>query len=234
MIMKLKSVLLIPLMLLMFFSSGAQDLQQLIKSIRQKMSGIQDYTATGKMKTNVSFLKVPVAKIKLFYKAPDQIRIKSESGVSFIPKGAVNMNVGSVIQDQNFMVIDAGTDQIDGIPVKVARLLPNDPNGDIILSTLYIDPVRQLILKSSTTTRDNGTYELKLTYKNYISRGLPDKIVFSFNTKDYKLPKGITFDFDDGTSTDKAVKGIKKTKGEAEITLTDYQINKGLGSDVFK
>jgi hypothetical protein len=37
-----------------------------------------------------------------------------------------------------------------------------------------------------------------MTYGKYSSYGLPDKIIFTFNTKEYKLPKGITFDFDDG------------------------------------
>ena len=37
-----------------------------------------------------------------------------------------------------------------------------------------------------------------MSYGKYINYGLPDKVVFSFNTKDYKLPKGISLEFDDG------------------------------------
>jgi hypothetical protein len=35
---------------------------------------VNDYEASGKMKTNVSFLKVPVATIKLYYKKPDKLK----------------------------------------------------------------------------------------------------------------------------------------------------------------
>ena len=45
---------------------------------------------------------------------------------------------------------------------------------------------------------------------NTLLYGLPDKVIFSFNTKDYKLPKGVTFDYDDGAKK-KNLK-IKKEK----------------------
>jgi hypothetical protein len=31
--------------------------------------------------------------------------------------------------------------------------------------------------------------KLEMSYGKYIAYGLPDKVIFSFNTKDYKLPK---------------------------------------------
>jgi hypothetical protein len=77
-------------------------------------------------------------------------------------------------------------------------LLPKDENSDVVLSTLYIDEAQSLIKKSKTTTKDNGTYELEMIYGKYSDYGLADKVIFSFNTKDYKLPKGVTFDYDDG------------------------------------
>ena len=52
------------------------------------------------------------------------------------------------------------------------------------------------------------------------------------NAKDYKLPKGITLEFDD---TDKAVKDkMKGKKGRVEIIYTAYTINTGLSDAIFK
>ncbi|MEL4403004.1 hypothetical protein AAEJ42_22485, partial [Shewanella algae] len=79
----------------------------------------------------------------------------------------------------------------------VIKLLPNTENNDIILSTLYIDESNLVIRKSVTTTRESGTYEMEMYYGKFINYGLPDKVIFSFNTKDYKLPKGITLELDD-------------------------------------
>ena len=212
----------------------AQDINVLVSNARKKLDKVSDYEATGKMKTNVAFLKIPVANIKLYFKKPDKLKLKSEKGVSFVPKGAMSINLNNLFSGNNFTIIDAGADKIDNINVRVAKLLPDDDNSDMVLTTLYIDPVSFLILKSKTTTKENGTYELKMKYSQYAEYGLPDKILFSFNTKDYKLPKGITFDFDDGTSNKAASKAEKPKKGEAEILLSKYIINKGIADDVFK
>jgi hypothetical protein len=90
-----------------------------------------------------------------------------------------------------------------------------------------------LITKAKTTTRENGTYELEFSYGKYADFSLPDKIIFTFNTRDYKLPKGVTFDFDDGTEQEKPKGDLKNKKGRAEITFSSYTINKGVADTLF-
>jgi hypothetical protein len=141
--------------------------------------------------------------------------------------------MNNVLSDQHYTVIDAGTEQTGGVKLRIAKLLPEDDNSEVILSTIYMEEATGLVRKAKTTTRDNGTYELEMTYGKYASFGLPDKIIFSFNTKDYKLPKGMTFDFDDGSAPKKAANG-KPKKGKAEISFSSYIINKGLPESVFK
>jgi outer membrane lipoprotein-sorting protein len=48
------------------------------------------------------------------------------------------------------------------------------------------------------------------------------------------LPKGITFDFDDGSTQKSAAKTNVPKKGEIEIVISKYQINKGISNDIFK
>lgn len=211
----------------------AQDVNVLVQKVKDKMNLVNDYQANGKMKTNVSFLKVPVATVKLYFKKPNRLRIKNEKGISFIPKGAVNMNMSNVLSDGKYSVLDAGNDKIGNTAVKVVKLLPEDDNADVVLSTLYIDVANQVILKTKTTTRDNGTYELEMSYGKYIAYGLPDKIIFSFNTKDYKMPKGVTFDFEDGTKKKTPEEKLKNQKGKMEIAINGYTINKGIADSVF-
>jgi hypothetical protein len=184
------------------------------------------------MKTNVAFLKVPVANITVYFKKPNKLKLKSEKGVSFIPKGAVSINMNSLLESDRFTIIDAGTEKINNVMMRVAKLLPLDDNSDVVLSTVYIDPSNFVICKAKTTTRENGTYELVMTYGKYIAYGLPDRIVFSFNTRDYKLPKGVTFDFDDG-SEKKKPEDLKNKKGKAEIDFNSYSINKGVPDNIF-
>ena len=213
--------------------SSAQEINTLVLKAKQKIEKVNDYQASGKMKTNVTFLKVPIANVKIYFKRPNKLKVKSEKGISFIPKGAVSINMNNILAGNDYTIIDAGIEKLGNVSVRVARLLPNDDNSDVVLSTLYIDAASSLILKAKTTTRDNGTYELEMTYGKYAAYSLPDKIIFSFNTKDYKLPKGITFDFDDGAAKPKPVDKNKIKKGRAEITFSNYTINKGLPESVF-
>ena len=211
----------------------AQDINQLVANAKAKIEKVNDYEASGRMKTNVAFLKVPVANIKIYFKRPNKLKIKNEKGISFIPKGAVSINMSNILAENNYTIIDAGTEKIGNTVVRIAKLLPNNENSDVVLSTVYIDPVNNLIRRSKTTTKENGTFELEMTYGKFSDQGLPDKIIFSFNTKDYKLPKGVTFDFDDGTTQPKAQE-IKNRKGRAEIVFSSYIINKGFSDEMFK
>lgn len=214
--------------------SVAQDANGLLQKVKAKIDQVKDYEADGKMKTNVVFLKVPVADVKVFFKNPNKLKIKNDKGFSFVPKGAVSLNINNIINNGKYSVIDAGTDKTTGVLLKVLKLLPDDENGDIVLSVLYIDEANLVIKKAKTTTRENGSYELEMVYGKYMKYALPDKISFSFNIKDYKLPKGVTFDFDDGTSTKKSAEAVKNSKGKAEITFNTYTINKGISDAVFK
>ena len=210
------------------------DVNTLIKKVSERIDKVNDYKASGKMKTNVTFLKVPESSVKIFFKKPNRLKIKNEKGLSFVPKGAVSINLSNILNGNKYSVIDAGVDKIGNLTVRVVKLLPEDDNAEVVLSTLYIDETNLVIKRAKTTTRENGSYQLEMTYGKYIAFGLPDKINFTFNTKDYKLPKGVTFDFDDGAAVQKAPgEAAKKNKGMAEIIFDSYTINKGVADNLF-
>ena len=226
----MKYLLLLPL----FFTllrGYAQEPATLLQKVRARLDQVNDYQATGLMKTNVSFLKVPEATVVVYFKRPDKLKIRNDKGISLVPKGAVTVSLNNLLKG-SYTTLDAGTDTFAGRKVKVIKLLPQDENADLVLSTLYIDEARLLILRARTTTRENGTYEVEMTYDKYIAYALPDKVVFTFNTKDYKLPKGITFDYDDGSKKDQPAAGA--TKGKVELDYSSYIINKGVPDSVFQ
>lgn len=211
----------------------AQTPEEIIGKVKAKLDQVNDYEASGKMKTNVIFIKAPIANVKVYYKKPNKLRVNNENGISFIPKGSVNINLNNIFINTNgFDMIDMGKET--GTNLRIIKLLPKDENADVVLSTVYIDEAKSLIKKTKTTTRENGTYELEMTYGKYASYGLADKVVFSFNTKDYKLPKGITFDYDDGTRRQETPDKLKNKKGKVEISYSSYTINKGVPDTVFR
>ncbi|HEX7904027.1 MAG TPA: hypothetical protein VF487_09130 [Chitinophagaceae bacterium] len=225
---------LVPLLLLFITDTRSQTAEELIQKVKAKLDKVNDYEAKGRMKTNVAFIKAPVATIKVYFKKPNKLRINNESGISFIPKGSVNINLGNIFLagTASYDIIDMGNEA--GTRLRIIKLLPKEENADVVLSTLYIDEALSLIKKAKTTTKENGTYELEMTYGKYADYGLADKIIFSFNTKDYKLPKGVTFDYDDGTQKNQEANKAKSKKGKVEISYSNYIINKGVNDSVFK
>ena len=208
-----------------------QEPANLLQKVRARLDQVNDYQATGLMKTNVPFLKVPEARVTIYFKRPDKLKIQNDKGISLVPKGAVTISLNNLLKG-SYTTLDAGTDTAGGRKVKVIKLLPQDENADLVLSTLYIDETRLLILKARTTTRENGTYEVDMTYGKYAAYALPDKVVFTFNTKNYKLPKGLTFDYDDGTQKQSTAAG--DGKGKVELIYQFYNINKGVSDNVFQ
>ncbi len=228
----MKHLLSVFLLFLILSLLHAQDGPALLQKVRDRLDQVNDYSADGIMKTDVSFLKVPEAPVKAYFKKPDRLRINNEKGISLVPKGAVTISLNNLLKGA-YTVLDAGTDKLEGVPVKVIKLLPKDDAADLVLSTLYIDESRLLILRARTTTRENGTYEVEMSYGKYSSWALPDKVVFTFNTKDYKLPKGLTFDYDDGSHKQPQPAG-SGAKGKVEIRYISYNINKGVSDHVFQ
>jgi len=229
----MKKVLLLLFILGNTSLAKAQTAEEVINKVKAKLDKVNDYEAKGKMKTNVIFIKAPIATVKVFYKKPNKLRINNESGISFIPKGSMNINLSNIfINPSGFDIIDMGKEAKTNL--RIVKLLPKDENSEVVLSTLYIDEALLLIKKAKTTTRENGTYEMEMSYGNYAAYGLADKVNFSFNTKDYKLPKGITFDYDDGSKKENAADKLKDKKGKVEITYSSYIINKGVPDSVFQ
>jgi outer membrane lipoprotein-sorting protein len=218
---------------ILHLSSTAQDVDGLVKKVKAKLDKVDNYIAEGRMKTDVAFIKAPAGKVKIFYKRPNKFKLKRDGGISLLPKGGVSVNMNSVLTNNDFVTVNAGESTIAGTKVKVVKLLPTNENSDVVLTTLYIDEANLLIRKASSTTKENGTYEMEMSYGKLSDYGLPDKVIFAFNTKDYKLPKGVTMEFDTNEKKTAADK-MKNKKGRVEITYSSYIINKGVSDAEFK
>ncbi len=221
--------------LLLGFSTfaDAQDMAPLVNKLKAKLDQVNDYQATGVLKTDIAFIKAPVSRVKVYFKKPNRFRLVKDGGISILPKGGLSVTLNNVIDLGNFVALAAGDATVDGFAVKIVKVLPGDDANDLVLATLYIDEKNLLVRKANITTRENGTYDIGLTYGKFSSYGLADKVVFSFNTKNYKLPKGVTLEFDDEAKTTDAEK-LKNKKGRVEISYDNYVINKGFDDNIFK
>ena len=200
--------------------------------VSKKLALVNDYVGEGVMKTDVSFIKASLGKVKVYFKKPNLLKVKKDGGISLLPKGGVSLTINTLLNTKQYSTISAGTQVLNGKTLTVLKLIPTDENLDWVIATLWIDPVEALVYKTATTTKENGSYEITMQYGAYANYGLASKIIFSFNTKDYKLPNGITLEFGDDDAAAKQ-KALKNKKGTVEITFNNYVINKGVSNSMF-
>lgn len=213
-------------------TSFAQAEEALLQKVKAKLEKVNDYEATGKLKLDVSFINAQESDVTIYFKKPNKFKVKKAGGISILPKGGVSVNTASLLPVGGYQTVAGGKAIVNGITTTVVKLIPTDESSDVVLSTLYIDEKDAVIRKAVVTTKESGTYDVQMSYGKYVAWGLADKVVFSFNTKDYKLPKGITFEYDKG---EKKVEGKNKAeKGTVTITYTDYKINKGVSDKMFE
>ena len=214
-------------------STFAQNEETLLRNVKTKMEKVTDYEATGKLKLDVSFINAQESDVTIYFKKPNKFKVKKSGGISILPKGGVSVNTASLLPTGGYQTVPSGKGTVNGVATTIVKLIPTDEASDVVLSTLYIDEKEAVIRKAVVTTKQSGTYEVGMTYGKYTAWGLPDKVVFSFNTKDYKLPKGITFEYEKGGAP-KVEDKAKEKKGTVTITYASYTINKGVSEKVFE
>ncbi len=214
-------------------SAQTTDATKLFYNLRSRMLSVNDYVADVRMKIDVAFMRVPLLTGKLYYKAPGKLKLERAGGISILPRKSITLSVDRMMPAGNVTVIDAGSEPIGNIPTRIIKVIP-EGESDIILAKVWVDEARMLALRTETTTRDNGTVRMDLSYDKYAAQALPDQVVFVMDVKEYKLPKGVTMDYDEGTASAPKDKGPKlPKKGRIEIRYLRYQINTGLTDDVF-
>lgn len=214
-------------------SSLAQDANGLLARIKTKLQKVNNYTADGKMVTDVKFINIAAAKVKVYFRQPDQFRIVKDGGISILPKGGLSVGLNALLSGKDFIAVPGGYVNDGQRRLAILKLLPVVENSDVVLTTLQVDENTALVYKSTTTTKDNGTYETNLSYGKYEAFGLPDQVLFVFNISAYKLPKGVTMEYE-GSKKASAAKPAGDGKGRVSITYSSYTINKGVPDAMFK
>ncbi len=219
---KIYFLFFIPVMI--FAQSKNPDI--IVNNVKQAFSKVKDYSVNIDIKVDVSFLKVPEMKAKLFFKQPDKMHIES-SGFALLPKDGLYTSPMSFLKN-DYTAIFAREEDFNGLNTSVIKIIPLNDKGDLILTTLWIDRTKNEIVKVESTTKLNGTFTLILHYGNS-KYPLPDSMEFSFNAERMKMPH---------LPTDQSNIGNKKSSdtvsGKVFIAYSNYIVNKGIPDNVFE
>ena len=207
------------------------DPYRILDSVKSKFMRIQDYEVDVTITVDVNFLKVPETHAKIYFKQPDKVRFMSE-GFALLPKEGLNFSPTKLL-NQDYTAIYTGQDTLDNNNVAILKVIPSDPESEIILTSLWIDEIDYNVRKIETTTKTTGTLQIRLKYNNKTEFSLPSKVIFSFNIADIKIPTSISGEFDKEEESAQKKKN-KPMVGTVTIDYENYKINKGIPDSIFE
>lgn len=207
------------------------DPKTILNKVKEKFLTVKDYTVDVRIKVDVDFLRVPVTEAQILFKQPNKTRIKSE-GFALLPKAGLNFSPTQILEGEFTSFFDS-EQKIGDNSVYVIKIIPLGNDGEIVLSTLWIDKNLFLLRKIETATKLNGVFTLELEYDPKITKHpLPASMLFSFDISKISFPKSVTGEVSD--ESNKRRKKNKLTKGTVTINYSNYKVNKGIADFEFE
>lgn len=214
--------------------AAGRDANQLFQALRSRMDAVRDYTADIKMSIDVSYMRIPTLRGKLYFKNPDKMKLERHGGISILPKKSMSLSLSSLVPAGDATIIDVGYEETAGEKLRVIKVVPGTEQTDIVLTKIWVDEAQMLAKKIESTTRENGTVHMDMTFGRYAHLALPDRVVFYVDVRELKMPKSVTMDYDDGSEAlIKKEKTGKPRKGRIKIDYLSYQVNVGLDDRLF-
>lgn len=223
----MKKVFLILLLTVVSLCAQEKDATAILEKVTKKFSLIKDYQADLNIKLDMSFIKMPPTKAKIYYKQPDKFTFDSD-GFAMLPKEGFNYNPSKFL-GEDITKVFVREDEVDGNKVYVIKVIPNSDSSEIVLSTLYIDQSKYVLCKVETNTKHGAIIKVLFTYDKEMKYPLPKQVKLSFNFGDKKETKEKSNKHDEGFSM-----GENKMEGDVYLTYSNYKINKGLSDSIFE
>jgi outer membrane lipoprotein-sorting protein len=213
------------------FSFAQKAPEVILEEVKNNFSRIQDYEVDIKIKVDVDFIKVPDSEAKIYYKQPNKVNIESE-GFALIPREGLDFSPLALLKNE-YAAFYQKEEIIDGHKTTVIKVIPLNDASDVILSTLWVDDEKKFIRKIESSTKISGTFSIELEYDNPESDlPLPSSMIFTFNVESMNLPKGISGDLNESSTSRQKTPGT--TTGKVFISYYNYKVNKGIPDSVFE
>jgi hypothetical protein len=162
---------------------AAMDAEQLYYALRTKVLSVHDYTADVQLKIDVNYMKIPKLPGKMYFKAPDKLRMERQGGISIMPRKKMSLTLNNLIPNGKVTVLDAGYATLQGKKTRILKIIPEDEQAGIVLARIWVDEDNLLALRTETTTLNEGTIAMDMQYGKYKSYALPDRVVISMDVK---------------------------------------------------
>ena len=225
----MKKIILALIALTFVVPGQTKNPDQILNEVKKNFEKIEDYSVDVTIKMDVSFLKVPDTKAKIYYKKPDKVNIESKQ-FALLPRRALDISPTSLLKGKYTAIFDK-FETLNGVKTAVIKTIPLGESSEVVLSTFWIDLADYVVRKVEISTKVNGTFTINLNYNSQTKfKQLPSSIIFSFNVSKLNIPKR----FSGQEENDKAdTSSNKSTIGKVFIDYSNYKVNQGLPDSLF-
>ncbi len=231
--LRIRSVVIF-LFLLTFLPSqivAQQNANAILNGVYTKQQKAKDYSVDVRIKVDMPFIRMLPVDAKIYSKQKDKFKVVSKS-IAIVPRQGFDQASKMLSDTNSITTMIQGKEMLGASQAFIINIIPITDTSDLILAKLWIDEKESVILKSALTTKSSGTILTDYTYGAQKAYGLPDKLLFTVDIKKFKIPKSVAADINNEAKEED--KSKEKKKGQILITLTNYQINKGIPDSVFK
>lgn len=201
-----------------------EDASRYLDPIEKKYSALKDYVVDVDVHFDIEALKAPDLQAKLYYKAPDKMKVESKR-IFFFPQEGGYFNP-SLFKKKAFDVRLVERLIYDGRKAVRLKLTPMDTNTYDKSSVLTIDTDRSLIREIKVSPSEGREVKATMDYGRFGDFELPTHIDLQLD-----MPSGEPTGMKEFTQFGQK---SKKITGRVEITYSNYRINVGLGDEIFK
>jgi len=200
------------------------DASRYLDAIEKKYSALKDYVVDVNVHFDIEALKAPDLQAKLYYKAPDKMKVESKR-IFFFPQEGGYFNP-SLFKKKAFDVRLIEHFVYDGRKAVRLKLTPLDTNAYDKSFVLTIDTDRSLIREIKVSPSEGREVKASLDYGQFADFDLPTRIDLQLD-----IPSGEPTGMKEFTQFGQKSKRIT---GKVEITYSNYRIDVGLSDEIFK
>tara|TARA_B100001758_G_scaffold114891_1_gene98409 strand:+ start:261 stop:1007 length:747 start_codon:yes stop_codon:yes gene_type:complete len=224
------------------------DLDIVKSNIITQFSKIEDYQVDINIKINMTGFRMPKKKIKMFFKKPDKLSIKT-NGFAIIPKTGINNNpnelfkmfnyineVNRTIRDNKQFYFISGIVNQDSIDMPIKNFKSEESN---VKMSLLIDAKEWIITEVDIFLDKEKTFSIRTDYININNIMVPEKTKLIIGIKEIsRIKNNFNSDLIFNSDNDLAkASGFNlkndEFKGEISMKFSNYIINQGIDDQIF-
>ncbi|MBK7696501.1 MAG: hypothetical protein IPO72_07595 [Saprospiraceae bacterium] len=206
-----------------------QKAEVLVQMIQTDFKKIERYTADINISFEIPYINIEPVKGKVYFKQPNLFKVKTQ-GIAFMPKQNPFYLMELLNDPSSYLCIDSGSETNPGSIIRIIQLVPKE-HEELILAKIWVDATRRRIVKSSLTTKSNGTVEIQYLYDEKPGSKLPELMVFGIEVGKFKIPKMMSADLNSRSKNSGTPS--QSTHGKIRLKFTNYRLNQSFDEKVF-